>query len=65
VVAAGSTGCPKVSLFLNTSAEIIGGEKIKLAAGEAELVGRFGSGQGALLKGFKNMANKRIGVPVE
>jgi len=65
VVAAGSAGRPKVSLFLNTSAEIIGGEKIKLAAGEAELVGRFCSGQGALLKGFKNMANKRVGVPVE
>ena len=65
VVAAGSAGRPKVSLFPSTSAEIIGGEKIKLTAGEAELVGRLGSSQGALLKGFKNMANKRVGVPVE
>ena len=65
MVAARAAGRPQAALFLNTSAEIIGGEKIKLAAGEAELVGRFGGGQGALVKGFKNMANKRVGVPVE
>lgn len=65
MVAAGASGRPKMSLFLSTSPEIIGGQKIELAAGEAELVGGLGSGQEVLLKAFENVTNKRVGMPVE
>jgi len=45
--------------------EIAAEKDVEATAGEAELVGRLGGGQGALPKAFENMPNKRTRVPME
>ena len=62
MVAARSSGYPQ-SLFLSRAGEeVIGGERVEAAAGQAELFGGLGSGQDLLSEGGEHMADERRAV---
>ena len=58
VVAAGQAGDPEGGLFLRAGPEVLGGECIEPAGGNAELLGCRSSIQGALPEGVEHMADK-------
>src|ERR1035438_9578594 len=49
---------PQPFLLSCAGAEVIGGERIEAAGGQAELVGGFGGRQGVLPEGSQHMADK-------
>jgi len=54
----GGSGAPQALCLSRVGSEVIGGERIKAAAGQAELFGRFGGRQGVLLEGSQHMPNE-------
>ena len=58
MIAAGSAGRPALLLLFGAGATIGGGQRIKAAGREAELVGCFGGRQGALAETFEHMTDE-------
>ena len=58
MVATGGAGEPRIALLARASPEEIGGERIEVTAGHAQLVGRFRGCQGALLEGRQHMPDE-------
>jgi hypothetical protein len=55
---------PQTLLLARVGPELIGGECIKSAAGQAELFGGFGGRQGVLPEGSQHMAYERRCVAI-
>ena len=59
VVAPRGSGNPQALFLSRVGSEVIGGKRIKSAAGQAELFGSFGGRQGVLPEGSQHMPNER------
>ena len=64
VVTPGGSRDPQTLLLSRAGAEVIGGEGIETAGGEAELFGGFGGRHGVLPEGSQHMPNERRSVPM-
>ena len=64
VVTARGARDPQTLFLPRVGAEVIGGECIKVAAGQAELFGSFGGRQGVLPEGSQHMAYERRCVAI-
>ena len=64
MVATGGSWNPSLLFLARAGLEIIGGERIETAQGEAELRGGFGGRQGVLPEGREHMADQRRGMTI-
>jgi len=64
MVSTGGSRNPQIPFLVCAGLEVIGGEGIEAAQGEAQLRGGFGGFQGVLPEGRQHMADKMRGMTI-